>query len=149
MEREEVDPLNRQIGARLRDARRARGWSLLDVEAASNGEFKASVLGAYERGERALSVARLLRLASLFEMAPVVFLPEQNGAEEPVIDLVAAEAADEQQGMVIDRFLAAINRMRRTRLSGDTTVRQSDLKVLAALLETTVPRGATVDLDEP
>jgi len=51
------------VGERLRSIRRQKGLSLHDVEARSSMEFKASVLGAYERGERAISVPRLLRLA--------------------------------------------------------------------------------------
>jgi ribosome-binding protein aMBF1 (putative translation factor) len=51
------------FGARLRAVRRQQHLSLHDVEVASNLEFKASVLGAYERGERAISVPRLQRLA--------------------------------------------------------------------------------------
>ena len=52
-----------RVGERLRAIRRQKGLSLHDVEARSSLEFKASVLGAYERGERAISVPRLLRLA--------------------------------------------------------------------------------------
>ena len=43
------------LGARLRSLRRQQHLSLQDVEAASDHEFKVSVLGAYERGERAIS----------------------------------------------------------------------------------------------
>ena len=53
------------VGERLRAIRRQKGLSLHDVEARSRTEFKASVLGAYERGERAISVPRLMRLADL------------------------------------------------------------------------------------
>jgi transcriptional regulator with XRE-family HTH domain len=117
------------------------------VEAASSGEFKASVLGAYERGERALSVARLLRLAALFEMSPVVFLPEPPEIADPVIDLDAAEAAGERQGETIDRFLTAIQRMRKGG-SPRAAVRQSDLKVLAALLDPAVVANLRMEVDE-
>ena len=47
-----------KVGTRLRGIRRQKRLSLQDVEASSNQEFKASVLGAYERGERAISVPR-------------------------------------------------------------------------------------------
>src|SRR3954470_13724907 len=57
-----------RVGDRLRAIRRQKGLSLHDVEARSNMEFKASVLGAYERGERAISVPRLLRLADIYEV---------------------------------------------------------------------------------
>nr|MCU0261511.1 helix-turn-helix domain-containing protein [Ilumatobacteraceae bacterium] len=52
---------SRQVGERLRVIRKQKRLSLQEVEAQSNQEFKASVLGAYERGERALSVPRLDR----------------------------------------------------------------------------------------
>ena len=49
-------PYSRKVGERLRVIRRQKRLSLQEVEATSNEEFKASVLGAYERGERAISV---------------------------------------------------------------------------------------------
>ena len=45
---------SQQVGERLRVIRKQKRMSLQEVEAHSNQEFKASVLGAYERGERAL-----------------------------------------------------------------------------------------------
>ena len=47
-----------QVGDRLRNIRLQKGLSLHDVEQRSGKEFKASVLGAYERGERSISVPR-------------------------------------------------------------------------------------------
>ena len=51
------------VGERLRGIRRQKRMSLQEVEATSTQEFKASVLGAYERGERTVSVPRFQRLA--------------------------------------------------------------------------------------
>ena len=42
---------------------------------ASQQEFKASVLGAYERGERAISVPRLQRLARFYHVPVDQLLP--------------------------------------------------------------------------
>ena len=42
---------NEMVGERLRSIRRQRGLSLQDVQKLSDQEFKASVVGAYERGE--------------------------------------------------------------------------------------------------
>src|SRR5947209_17904824 len=56
----------RRVGQRLRAIRRQKKLSLQEVEASSAQEFKASVLGAYERGERAISVPRLQRLARFY-----------------------------------------------------------------------------------
>lgn len=46
------DDIARVAGVRLRAAREAHGWSLLDVQDGTGGALKASVLGAYERAER-------------------------------------------------------------------------------------------------
>jgi transcriptional regulator with XRE-family HTH domain len=56
------------ISAKLRTLRRARGWSLLDVERVSQGRIKAVVLGSYERGSRTLSVKRAIEIADLYEI---------------------------------------------------------------------------------
>ncbi len=127
--------LNRALGERLRAARRARGWSLLDVEEKSGHEFRASVLGAYERGERNLSVPRLYRLAALYRVSPASLLPTGPEDEDRiVVDLAAAENVSGPRAEVIDRFLQAIHRMRQDATSPALTVRQTDLKILAGLL---------------
>ena len=54
--------------------------SLQAVEAMSDQEFKASVLGAYERGERAISVPRLQRLAKLYDVPVDQLLPPDGDA---------------------------------------------------------------------
>ena len=61
--RDRVAISTQRVGDRLRSIRRQKGLSLHEVEAMSNEEFKASVLGAYERGERVISVPRLMRAA--------------------------------------------------------------------------------------
>ncbi len=53
---------NKMVGEILRNARKARGWTLQKVESETEQEFKASVVGAYERGERAISLVRFIRL---------------------------------------------------------------------------------------
>src|SRR5579862_7701835 len=77
-----------KVGERLRLIRRQKRMSLQEVEASSNQEFKASVLGAYERGERAISVPRLQRLARFYNVPVDRLLPGDvavDGGE--VIDL--------------------------------------------------------------
>src|ERR687898_503580 len=82
-----------KVGNRLRSIRRQKHLSLQDVEAASEHEFKASVLGAYERGERAISVPRLQRLARFYRVPVDQMLPtdEELGGRAPgdesVVDL--------------------------------------------------------------
>ncbi len=58
------------VGAALRRAREASGMTLHMVEVASAGRFKASTVAGYERGERAISVARLVELAAIYGTPP-------------------------------------------------------------------------------
>ena len=102
---EEVMPQNyaQRVGERLRSVRKQKRLSLQAVEASSQQEFKASVLGAYERGERAISVPRLQRLARFYSVPVDQLLPRDlgldpawggvSGAPEE-IDLAAAEQAE-------------------------------------------------------
>src|SRR3954469_10337440 len=78
-----------KVGGRLRSIRRQKRLSLQDVEAGSDQEFKASVLGAYERGERAISVPRLQRLARFYSVPVDQLLPRDDDDPGPdaVIDL--------------------------------------------------------------
>lgn len=72
-DRRHVDAL---VGERLRVVRKRRRMTLAQVEEASGGEFRTSVLGAYERGERGVAVNRLLRLAALYGVPPAELLPD-------------------------------------------------------------------------
>jgi transcriptional regulator with XRE-family HTH domain len=70
-----------RVGERLRAVRKQKRLSLQAVEAESNQEFKASVLGAYERGERSISVPRLQRLARFYNVPVDQLLPREVGPE--------------------------------------------------------------------
>src|SRR5438477_5608470 len=80
----------RRVGERLRAIRKQKGLSLQEVEASSQQEFKASVLGAYERGERAISVPRLQRLARFYNVPVDQLLPR-----DVEIDLTEGPDGDE------------------------------------------------------
>jgi transcriptional regulator with XRE-family HTH domain len=86
----------RRVGERLRLIRKQKGLSLQEVEATSTQEFKASVLGAYERGERAISVPRLQRLAKFYNVPVDQLLPQDAEGfggvargDDELIDLTA------------------------------------------------------------
>lgn len=124
-----VDDFNVALGQRLRAARRHRGWSLGDVESQTEGEFKASVVGAYERGERAISVQRLVSLADIYGASASELLPVGSEADV-VIDLDALSSDD---GDLVERYLAAIQMMRKS--PGVEQVRDSDRVVISSLLQ--------------
>lgn len=71
------------LGQRMREVRKQQHLALQDVESLSAGEFKASILGAYERGERVIAVPRLARLAGYYGV-PVEQLLPVGGSPVPV-----------------------------------------------------------------
>jgi transcriptional regulator with XRE-family HTH domain len=91
----------RRVGERLRLIRKQKGLSLQEVEASSEQEFKASVLGAYERGERAISVPRLQRLAKFYAVPVDQLLPHDTdefsarARDDELIDLTAESTGGE------------------------------------------------------
>jgi transcriptional regulator with XRE-family HTH domain len=133
------------VGERLRNIRLQKGLSLHDVQNASKMEFKASVLGAYERGERSISVPRLERLARLYQVPVDHLLPRTDGAEEGVslemsleklkIDLRRLEKSNDPDGVVLQRYLNLVQ-IRRNDFNGKVlTIRSEDLRVLASVLD--------------
>ena len=75
----------RLVGRRLRLVRQQRRLTLQQVDAMTGGEFKPSVMGAYERGERVISILRLKRLAEFYRVPIDRLLPDTQAADE--IDL--------------------------------------------------------------
>ncbi len=150
-------PYSRKVGERLRVIRRQKRLSLQEVEATSNDEFKASVLGAYERGERAISVPRLERLAKFYNV-PVdqllpredISIPNENDAaasRKIAIDLVKLSQLSGQPFEMLIRYLAMIQVQRQDFNGRMLTIRRDDLRAIACILDTTVD-GAAKRLDE-
>lgn len=141
-ERDETSARER-LGERLRQLRQQQRHSLHDVEEASGGEVKASVLGAYERGERAVSIERLLRLAAFYRVPISELLPSspsasqraQTDAGDVVIDLIALEEHDTDPA--VRRYVESIQARRGDYNGRVLTVRGSDLETLAAVLDAT------------
>ena len=135
---------NKEVGKRLRSIRKQRGLSLQDVQRLSEREFKAAVLGAYERGERSLSMPRLHRLAAFFGVPVGQMLPPDEGgdaAKQPrgngglTINLNRIGALSGSDAAVVERFLRAIQVMRQDFNGKVLTLRADDLRTLAILLD--------------
>ena len=152
---EEIDVdanYTRQVGLRLRGVRRSQRQSLHDVELSSSKEFKASVLGAYERGERAISVPRLQRLARFYGVPVDQLLPPMERSADSghgeradgegraplrgiTIDLIALEAMSSQEASLLTRYVSSIRAQRSNPAGSAMTIRRDDLNTLAALLD--------------
>jgi transcriptional regulator with XRE-family HTH domain len=143
----------RAVGDRLRNLRRQQSLSLLAVEEASGREFKASVLGAYERGERIISVLRLQRLAQLYGVPVDQLLPRPpagpdgedhpspNGLhparpDDPVtIDLLRLAALDSPEKEVLRRYVSMIQIQRGDFNGRVITIRREDVSALGRVFE--------------
>lgn len=136
------------VGDRLRSIRLQKALSLHDVEEASSKEFKASVLGAYERGERSISVPRLQRLASFYGVPVEQLLPptdnfmpfdgkltSSDGGMR--IDLARLRETRTPETDVLSRYVSMIQMARGDFNGRVLTVRQDDMRALAAVLEMT------------
>jgi transcriptional regulator with XRE-family HTH domain len=155
----------RAVGARLRAMRKQMHLSLQAVEATSEQEFKASVLGAYERGERAISVPRLQRLAKLYDVPVDQLLPADgdgstrwgasgdSAAAAPLsarripaaaasngkvtIDLTKLHSVSGPERDLLRRFLSMIQVHRQDFNGRMITIRAEDLRAIACLFGVT------------
>lgn len=146
---------NIRVGERLRAIRNQKRLSLNDVEAESDDEFKASVMGAYERGERAVSLPRLQRLAAFYGVPVEQLLPRDADSttvstpDKLAIDLVSLAARDGEAFAMLARFLGMIQ-IRRGDFNGKVlTVRSDDVRAIAAMLDVPVEnvRDRLAELD--
>ena len=142
---------NEMIGRRLRSIRRQRGFSLQDVQSLSDGEFKAAVLGAYERGERSLSLPRLHRLSSYYDVPIAQMLPpdaqlsvKAPSPDQITIDLTRLDDIGGAESEVLERFLTAIQVERQDFNGRVLTVRRDDLRVLSRLIGSSSEFSATL-----
>ena len=149
---------SRQVGERLRVIRKQKRLSLQEVEAQSGQEFKASVLGAYERGERALSVPRLDRLAMFYSVPIEQLLPrEVSGSEATAaleaptnkklaIDVVKLVQLKGAPFEMLSRYLRLIQVQRQDFNGRVITVRGDDVRAIASMLDVPVDQvGARLD----
>jgi transcriptional regulator with XRE-family HTH domain len=142
-----ASPYSRKVGERLRVIRRQKRLSLQEVEATSTEEFKASVLGAYERGERAISVPRLERLAKFYNVPVDQLLPREDitapaegdaAAKKLAVDLLKLSQLRGQPFEMLTRFLKMIQVQRQDFNGKVITVRGDDTRAISAMLDVPV-----------
>lgn len=153
-----------ELGARLRSIRQQQGMTLSEVEEKSEGVWKAVVVGSYERADRAISIAKLERLARFYGVPLRDLLPEpvsvreDDGEDERprrvVLDLIQLEEANDLDSIRMVRRFAERIQIQRGDFNGRVlTIRESDLDALAMasgadpvqLIERLEERGALAE----
>lgn len=137
----------RALGDRLRAIRLQKGMSLHDVQESSEGAWKAAVIGAYERGDRMVTVAKLSELATFYGVPMSEILPPspEGGAASPsarrrlILHLDRFDSLPSEGREPLARFTAAIQVQRGDFNGRVLTIREDDLLPLALLCETTEP----------
>ena len=146
------DRLNERLGEHLRKLRRQKGLSLLDVQSLSDGAFKASVMGAYERGERAISALRLAALADLYRLPLQAMLPTSGAEQAPgsgvAIDIGRLDDARGPEAKTIARFVRRVQAQRHDWAGGVVRIRADDVVALACACDRSVAELMKVLDDE-
>lgn len=156
-----------KVGERLRAVRKQKRLSLQAVEATSDQEFKASVLGAYERGERSISVPRLQRLARFYNVPVDQLLPRDVGPDaawapmgdgsdddqatgeggrarwededdKVTIDLTRLETVAGPERDLLRRYLSMIQVQRQDFNGRMITIRSDDVRAIGCLFDLTL-----------
>ncbi len=136
----------KSLGESLRRIRVQKGMSLQDVQQASEGKWKAAVVGAYERGDRNVTVARLSELAGFYGVPVSELLPDDGAPPAPgqvearrrvVLDLEGLNKVPEADRDPLSRFTTAIQIQRGDFNGRVLTIREDDLMALALLYQTT------------
>ncbi len=140
------------VGKRLRKVRIQNNFSLKDVEKLTKKNVKASILGAYERGERVISIPRLYELGQFYNV-PVDYLisgindtetkPKKTvkNAKAAVIggikiNLATLNKLSDKDVNLLKNYIGGIRKQREDYNVEVITIRQDDLRMLAALYQT-------------
>jgi transcriptional regulator with XRE-family HTH domain len=140
-----VTDYQRRLGGRLRAIRQQQGLTLQQVEEVSAGKWKAVVVGSYERGDRAVSVAKLAELSEFYNVPVSELLPKEDlghipGATAPsrvMLDLRRLSRSDLDPDLrPVSRFAHTIQLQRGDFNGSVLTIRGEDLRALSVIYGT-------------
>lgn len=146
----------RRLGSRLRAIRQQQGLTLQQVEELSQGKWKAVVVGSYERGDRAVSVAKLAELGEFYNVPVSELLPkddvvptQHSGTTSRVmLDLRRLSRSDlDPELRPVSRFAHTIQLQRGDYNGNVLTIRGEDLRALSVIYGTD-PEDLVVRLED-
>lgn len=129
------------LGKRLRSIRQQQGLSLQGVEQKSGGRWKAVVVGSYERGDRAVTVAKLAELAEFYGVPISELLPDathRGPGDTParlVLDLERLRSLADDEAKPLARYAASIQAQRGDYNGRVLSIRHEDMRALAVIYD--------------
>ena len=145
-----TEPSIEDIAASLRAIRKQKGMTLKDVEIASNGRWKAVVIGSYVRCDRALSLKKAINLAAFYQMPLDQLLGLENRESAPMNRKITLDLRRVRESSTTGnnfQFLATFTNLlcaKRRDWNGEVlSLRDTDLTTLALLL--TLDESATLE----
>jgi transcriptional regulator with XRE-family HTH domain len=142
-----------RIRIRIRQLRRERGLTLRDFEEKSGGRIRAIVMGAYERGDRSMSLGKLIEISKVFgiELSHLIGsaeLTQSSGTQSSgtptsaapssryIFDLRVLNSLDESpQKVILLRYLSRIAEQRGDWGGEVISLRQSDIESLSKVID--------------
>ncbi|CAN5381243.1 helix-turn-helix domain-containing protein [soil metagenome] len=146
----------KRLGSRLRAIRQQQGLTLQQVEEVSGGRWKAVVVGSYERGDRAVSVAKLAELSEFYNVPVSELLPKEDlpsstasaAASKIMLDLRKLSRADlDPELRPVSRFAHTIQLQRGDFNGSVLTIRGEDLRALSVIYGTD-PEDLVIRLED-
>lgn len=146
----------KRLGARLRAIRQQQGLTLQQVEEVSGGRWKAVVVGSYERGDRAVSVAKLAELSEFYNVPVSELLPKEDhpssstasATTKIMLDLRKLSRADlDPELRPVSRFAHTIQLQRGDFNGNVLTIRGEDLRALSVIYGTD-PEDLVIRLED-
>ncbi|HUW78144.1 MAG TPA: helix-turn-helix transcriptional regulator [Candidatus Nanopelagicaceae bacterium] len=135
----------KDVGARLRTIRLQQGMTLLELEARSEGRWKAVVVGSYERGDRAISANKLMALAEFYGVPAAALISDfgamagipskSSGVVRTLVDLPALRICPSEITGTMKRLVGALERARNDWNGQVLSLRRTDLTLLAMLAD--------------
>jgi transcriptional regulator with XRE-family HTH domain len=151
-----VTDYQKRLGARLRAIRQQQGLTLQQVEEVSGGRWKAVVVGSYERGDRAVSVAKLAELSEFYNVPVSELLPKEDlpasatsvATSKIMLDLRKLSRADlDPELRPVSRFAHTIQLQRGDFNGNVLTIRGEDLRALSVIYGTD-PEDLVIRLED-
>jgi len=122
-----------ELQSRLRTVRIAKGLTLSQVSALSEGSISAIALGSYERGDRSLSTEKLFAISNIYQI-PVAELmsPIEKGIKSGrvIIDIKKLSTSSDSSNDAALKIVHRIAHMRHDWNGEVISLRSSDVALL-------------------